>query len=262
MLRGDKVKINKIKKMTNGKYKIIFDNGDSIVTYDSIILKNNLLYNKEIALDLYNEVIKDNNYYDLYNKSISYISKKMRCKKEIINYLNKYTDNQDYINKIVLQLTDNNLLNEQSFTRAYISDRLYLSNDGINKIKSNLHSYDISDSIINDEISKVDDSEFDIKLEKLIDKKIQNDHNHSKYIMINKILNDMINNGFEKEKINNILEKKQFNSNIEKEFDKLYYKLKNNCVGFELKNSIKRKLYQKGYKMSEINDIITKKMDF
>ena len=42
------MKIDKIKKMSNNKYKIYFDDGDVLETYDEVIINTNLLYKKEI----------------------------------------------------------------------------------------------------------------------------------------------------------------------------------------------------------------------
>ena len=83
------MKIEKIKKMKNGKYKLSLDNKTNIITYDNVILDNNLLFNKEIDNEKLNQLIIDNNYYDIYNKVVKYISIRMRSKLEIENYLDK-----------------------------------------------------------------------------------------------------------------------------------------------------------------------------
>ena len=40
------MKIEKIQKLKNNKYKIKIDSGDIINTYDDVILNNSLLFNK------------------------------------------------------------------------------------------------------------------------------------------------------------------------------------------------------------------------
>ena len=44
--------IKKIKKMNNDKYQIITTDNKKIITYDSVILKYNLLYKKSIDSEL------------------------------------------------------------------------------------------------------------------------------------------------------------------------------------------------------------------
>ena len=64
------MKIEKIQKLKNNKYKIKLDSGDIINTYDDVILNNSLLFNKEIDLELLNKINNETLYYDCYNKRI------------------------------------------------------------------------------------------------------------------------------------------------------------------------------------------------
>ena len=77
------MKITKLKKLSNGKYKIELSNGDKITTYDEVILKYNLLYKKEIDMSLIKDLTQDNNYYDNYNKAIKFIGIRFRSTYEI-----------------------------------------------------------------------------------------------------------------------------------------------------------------------------------
>jgi len=62
------MKIENIKKLNSGKYKIELDDKNKIITYDDVILKHNLLYHKEVDTDKLNELNIDTKYYDVYNK--------------------------------------------------------------------------------------------------------------------------------------------------------------------------------------------------
>ena len=97
------MKINKIIKIKNNKYKIIID-GDSIVTYDDVIINNNLLYQKEINKDLYNKLVNDTKFFDIYDKTVKYILKKRRSEKEILEYLRKYNLSSDDINLSLIHI--------------------------------------------------------------------------------------------------------------------------------------------------------------
>ena len=94
------MKIQKIEKLKNNKYKIKIDNID-VITYDNIILENNLLYKKEISENLYNKILKDNTYYDLYNNVLKYLLKKKRSEKEVFDYISKLTNNINDIEYII-----------------------------------------------------------------------------------------------------------------------------------------------------------------
>lgn len=256
------MKIEKIKKMKNGKYKLSLDNKTNIITYDNVILDNNLLFNKEIDNEKLNQLIIDNNYYDIYNKVVKYISIRMRSKLEIENYLDKLgiTDLKD---KFISDLIKSNLIDDCKFAKAYIYDQINLTKKGPNKIKKELLNHKISEEIINDELNKYDNKIFINKIDKLISKKINSNNKYSNYILKEKIINELINLGYEKADILECLENATFKDNdiIEKDFNNIYNRLIKKYDGNNLLMHLKNKLYIKGYKKEEIDEIIKNKMD-
>ncbi len=250
------MKINKIIKLKNNKYKLILDDCD-LITYDDVIIKNNLLYKKEIDTILYNDIVNQTEYFNVYNNAIKYIMKKRRSEKEVRSYLNKF--NID-IDSIIFRLKSINLINDIDYTKAYINDQIYLSNTGINKIKVNLLEQDIPIEIIDSELSKIDSNVLDNKLEKIIIKKIKANSKYSNIIIKQKILNEMINLGYSKDKIleiidNNLLDNKEI---LNKEFNKLYNSFKNKYDNYNLKLKLKKRLVSKGFNISDINILIDK----
>ena len=148
------MKIEKIQKLKNNKYKIKLDSGDIINTYDDVILNNSLLFNKEIDLELLNKINNETLYYDCYNKTLKFIDKKLRSEKEIKEYLKKYSE-MGYEDKILKKLKEINMINDENYAKAYISDRIFLSTDGPNKIKQELFNYGIDEKIIEENINKI-----------------------------------------------------------------------------------------------------------
>ena len=246
------MKINKIKK--NGKkYKIILDNGLEIKTFDDVIINNNLLYNKIIDDELLDKINKENEYYDIYNKVLNLISKKIRSEKEISEFLDKYNVDK---NKIIDKLKSINLINDKNFAKAYISDKINLSNDGIDKIKNDLLKHNIDINLIMEEISKIDDDLIDKKIEKLIIKKTKNS-NYSGFKLKYKVVNELINLGYDKSKIVEIYDNLNIKNDdvIINEYNKLYNKLSKKYQDKELEYKINMKLYNKGFTKEEIENI-------
>lgn len=246
------MKINKIKK--NGKkYKIILDNGLEIKTFDDVIINNNLLYNKTIDDELLEKINKENEYYDVYNKVLNLISKKIRSEKEINEFLDKYNVDK---NKIIDKLKSINLINDKNFAKAYISDRINLSNDGIDKIKNDLLKHNIDINLIIEEISKIDNDLIDEKIEKLIIKKTKNS-NYSGFKLKYKVVNELINLGYDKSRIVEIYDNLNIKNDdvIIKEYNKLYNKLSKKYQDKELEYKINIKLYNKGFTKEEIENI-------
>ena len=94
------MKILKFKKYSSDKYKVYLENGNEIILYEDIILKNNLLFTKEIDDELKDKLMSQNNYMDSLTKAISYISVRMRSKREVEDYLNKHEINKKDVNML------------------------------------------------------------------------------------------------------------------------------------------------------------------
>lgn len=243
------MKIIKIEKLKNNKYKLKFEN-DSLITYDDIILKYNLLFKKNIDMNIYNNIIDENKYYDIYSDCEKYSLKKRRSEKEIYNYLLKKEINSDTINDIIKKLKKINLINDKEYTNAFINDKVLLSDVGINKIKEELIKNNIDENIINEELSKIDKSIFNDKLKKIILKKIKSNRKYSALNFKNKILNELILKGYDKEDIINELSLYKFDDNLflKKEYSKLKTKYE--------QSKIIQKLLSKGFRYDDVLSII------
>ena len=249
------MKIQEIRKKGK-KYKITLDNGLQINTFDVVILNNGLLYNKIINDELLKKINKENNYYDIYYKVLNLISKKVRSEKEINDFLYKNSVSKIDKNKIIKKLKSINLINDKIFAKSYISDKINLSNDGIDKIRNDLLKHNIDLNIINEELDKIDNDLLNKKIEKLINKKLKN----SKYVGFKlkyKIINELVNLGYNKEKIIEIYDNMNIKKGdlIIKEYNKLYTKLSNKYEGKELEYKINMKLYNMGFTKYEIENI-------
>lgn len=253
------MKIIKYKKISNNKYKIYFDNS-SLVLYENVILKYNLLFKKEIDEDLLKEINKDNYKESIYDISIKYIDVRIRSKKELEKYLiNKKYEKKD-IDDTINKLLEKNILNDDLFCKSYIIDKFNLTNKGLDKIKNELINLGIDEKIIYKHLSLVDNNLILNKLNKIIGKQLKINSKFPINKIKNKIINSCINLGYKYEDIINVLENCKINSysNIENDYNKLLNKYKNKYDCYKLQNIIKSKLYQKGYAIEEINEIINK----
>ena len=252
--------INNIKKIGSGKYQINLDNNEKIITYDEVILNNNLLYKKELAKEEIEKINRLNNYYDLYNKTLKYISKKLRSEKEVYIFLEKLDSEKNNINSIIDKLINNGLIDDNKFLKSYIYDRFYLSSDGPLKIKKDLLKHDIDDVLIDKELTSISDDEILSKLSKIILKKKKVIKKSSKAAK-EKIYHDLYNLGYSKELIDlSYVDDYDDHLQIEKDFDKLYRNLtKKDVIDDSIYKKIRMKLLLKGYSLDEIEVIINKK---
>lgn len=248
------MKIEKITKTKSGKYILELDNKEKIKTFDEVILNNNLLFNKEIDSELVKKIDKENNYYEVYNKVLRFISTKMRSEVEI----NKYLDKLEVINKqeIIDKLKNINLINDIAYLKAYVYDKFNLTLIGPYKMKKELLECNIDEQSINEELEKYKDQIPD-RINKLINKKLKT-NKKSIYMFKQKVINELIDLGYEKETILEELNKFNLNetNNIKKDYDIIYKKLSKKYQDNELKYQIKNKLYSKGYSLDNINEVI------
>ena len=256
------MKIQEIKKLKSGKYKIKIDD-KVITTYDDVILKNKLLYQKEIDYDSYHQIGIDSIYYDAYHKALNYILRKLRSTLEVKKYLEGLEVNEEDAKQIINKLRSGGFINDKNYVKAYISDNFYLSNDGPSKIQNYLLSQEIDENVIEEEISKLDSREVHEKLKKLIFKKLKNDKNKSTYQLKRKVLVDMVNIGYSKDMILEILDNCDIEDDekLEKEYNKLYNKYINKIEDNDLYKKIKEKLYSKGFDINDIQSFMKKKTE-
>ena len=157
-------------------------------------------------------------------------------------------------------MEDLKLINDIEYCASYINDKIYLSKNGINKIRIDLLNQNIPIDVIENELNKIDYSVLNDRLEKMIIKKIKYNRKYSNYQLSQKIMNEMVNLGYNKEQVIDILNQNLIvnDSIINNEFNKIYSKFKNRLSGVELNNKIKQKMLSKGFELEKINELIKK----
>ena len=238
------MKIIKYQKLSGNKYNVYLDNGEKIKLYEDIIIKEELLLKKEIE-DL-DYLIELNNKYSIYEVSLKYISTKIRSIKEMTEYLTKkgYTD----INKTIDKLIKKGYLNDDYYSKCYITDKMNLSNDGPRKIKKHLDDLDIPYPVYSKYLKDFNYSLQKEKIKDYINKKLKSNRK-SRYMFRNSITVNLVNLGYDKELIEECLYHIYVDDkdNLAKEKEKLRKKLEKKYSGDELEYKLKQKLYQKGY---------------
>lgn len=244
------MKIEKYVKRKSDCYEIVLEDGNKILLHEDLILKYELLLKKEIDFSQINKLLKEQNNYLAYDKAIKYIGKRMRSCFEVRIYLEKLEIEQHIIDDIIQKLNNQGYLNDKDYCMCYVKDRINLSNDGPHKIINHLRQNKISADIINSSIAFFDKELQHEKINKLISKQIKSSGSKSSYTIKQKIVNNLINLGYDKSDIISLLSEYDIDDSdsYKKEYDKLYNKLSKKYSGKELEYRIKQKLYQKGFR--------------
>lgn len=199
------MKIEKYEYTKKNTYNIYLSNGEVITLNEKVITNNELLLKKEIDNNLYDKLMYENSICEAEEKAIKYISIRLRSIKEIKDYLVKNNYPKEVINKAVDNLIKNKYLDDNIFTKAYIKDKLNFTTKGDYKIKIELINLGIEQSIIEENMSLIDDEVITNKIKKIIDKDIRTNKKYNGQELRNKIYNHLVTQGYSKEKVINII---------------------------------------------------------
>jgi len=253
------MKIIKCKKLANSRYKVELDNGQELTIYEDVIVNRELL-GKELDASLLLEIHQENRFADFYNKAIKYIGIRLRSEKEMRDYLKKKEISNSDVETIIFRLKEVGLLNDYAFARAYLHDKLALTNYGFLKIKNTLLQHDIEEGIIDSVLGEVE-IDYDERIQKIIAKQIKHYGKQSKMMIRNKVYHHLLTLGYETSDIlrNLDLNSVDEESQLEQEYQKLYRKYSLKYHDQELRMLLKRKLYQKGFSYSMIDSFLSMK---
>ena len=244
------MKILKYEKKKNGMYQVLFDNDFNVDIHEEIILKYGLLIKKEANDKEIDKMLDENKKYIAYNLSIKYLSAKMRSIKEVREYLYKYSFDKDTVDEVIELLLKETYLDDSIYAKAFINDKILLSNDGPNKIRNKLKELGIKEDIIEKSILDFTDEIQIEKIEKIIDKQIKTNRNKSAFALKNKITDYLCNLGYYKSLVIECLNKtsiKEDKDLMKKEYEKIYNKLSKKYSGNELEYKVKQKMYALGF---------------
>ena len=244
------MKIIKYEKQKNGMYQVFFDNDYNVDIHEEIILKYNLLIKKETPQKELDKMVEENKKYMSYNLALKYLSHKMRTIKETKDYLYKNGFNKDVVDEVVDLLLKEKYLDDSLYSKAFINDKILLTNDGPNKIKNKLIELGVDKNIVESNIDIYTKEEQQKKIKKIIDKQVSINKNKSANALKNKISNYLYNLGYDKYLILDYLNSVSIKDDKElykKEYDKIYKKLSRKYSGEELEFRIRQKLYALGF---------------
>ena len=243
------MKIINYKKKTKNTYEVTLSNNESVILYEDIIFKYELLLKKEITKNELDKAKKENENYFIYYEALKYITKKMRTEKEIRTKFKEY--NSISVDYAIDRLKQEKYINNDIYIKSYINDIINLKLDGPLKIKSNLNKLGFTDIEINSYLDTIENDIWTTKINKIITKEININKKYSSYLLKNKIQTKLINLGYPKELINSELNNYNFIDNQDiyiKEKEKAIKKYSKKYSGYELEMKVKNYLYQKGFR--------------
>ena len=186
------------------------------------------------------EIEKFNLECDVYYVALNSLKSRFKSIYDTKEFLLKKEYPIDLVEKSVNKLISQGYLNDRSYTKGFINNKMVTSNMGPNKIIKELIEHKISLDIINEEIIVFDDELQIEKINKLVDKGIRSNHSRGGVVLKKKILNDLVMLGYDADLINKVMYDYDFSNDSDiakKEYDKLYKRLSRKYSGKELEKS-------------------------
>ena len=249
------MEIVKLIKKNKNVYQVKFSDNTSLNFYDDTIINYNLLVNKNIDDSQLKDIINYNNKIDAYYKALNYINVKLRTKNEIKKKLKDYDKN--IVDDVIKMLEKQKYLNDEIYIKSFINDQINLTFYGPKKILYDLGNKGFKN--LDKYLYLFDDVNWQEKITKIIAKKKKSNHNLSTKFLKIKIEKDLLNLGYSKDLYQDILDNYEFLNNtdiINKEINKFKKKYIDKYSEDELNNKLKYYLYQKGFDIDNIDDLL------
>ena len=240
------MKIVKYNKVSNNKYEIILENHEKIKLYEDVILKEELLFKKEIG-DV-SKLLEINSKYEIYDVALKYLNHHVISIKGMRDYLIKKKYLEEDINNTLDELIKNGYLNDDYYAKCYISDHVNLTNDGPFKIRKHLEDNDISYEVYHKYLDKYNNL-WEERIKNYLDKQLRI-NKKSAYYFKSKMIVNLVNLGYDRELVSVCVNNINIDNASElKELEerKIRKKLERKYSGDELERKIREKLYQKGF---------------
>ncbi|MEG1506499.1 MAG: RecX family transcriptional regulator [Bacilli bacterium] len=243
------------KKNLSNQYEILLSDNTTLSFYDDTIIKYNLLSNKVMDDKMFKEVSLYNMKIDYYYKTIKFINKRLRTKKEIEDFLKKLNCSEEVIEFIVVRVEKEGYLNDSLYIKSYINDQINLTLKGEKKIINELINLEFNKDEVENNISLLN-IDFKKRIERIITKKLNGNHQLSARFLKEKIKKDLYVLGYNLDEVNDVIETytiKDSESVLRKQVNKEYRKLSRKYKDEELNKKIKYNLYKLGFIVDDIN---------
>lgn len=130
-----------------------------------------------------------------------------RCHFDVEKKMNDYTNVLEVKEHVLLHLIEHNFLNEERFAKSFVRGKFNQKKWGRNKIKFQLNSKNISKYNIDLALKEIDNDKYLVVLEEQLEKKHHFVKENNPFLKKKKVINYLVNKGFEFELINSTYNK-------------------------------------------------------
>lgn len=146
-----------IGKRNKERVNIYIDDEFAFSLSAEIVYKENLARKQVIDVEKLTRLAREDEFMKCKSSALKIVERSYKTEKEIFNKLITKEYSKESINRTIEFLREYNLINDRNYVKMYVKDKL--KSQGKNKIKYNLKRKGISDELIIEELSKIDDED-------------------------------------------------------------------------------------------------------
>lgn len=160
------MKVQSIKKIDLEKYQVIIDDKEYIFNEDTLV-KLKITSNKDIGQEVITKLLLEEMIVDAYKKALNYHLRYAKSSKECFNYLKSKDISLNIIEEAIARLVANKIINDETLAINIASSYARNSNGPL-LIKHKLKQHQFSEDIIRKALENIEQSDYDLGLNKLL----------------------------------------------------------------------------------------------
>jgi len=254
-------------KKYKNRYNIFLDSGQGekygFSVDEAILVEFRLRKNLELDDQMISTLTQKDTLHKSYTLAITFLSYRMRTKKEIYDYLLKKEVDEEQIPPIIEKLTNEKLIDDKQFADMFVLSRINTATKGPQLIKKELIDKGISESVASKAVQGFSYEAQYEKAAKWVEKKLNQNKKDSFRQRLNKLRANLMQKGFTQDVVKDVLMNIEEEKDDETEWEntvyqgeKLLRKHRGKLEGFQLRQKIKEGLYRKGFSMEVIEKFL------
>lgn len=253
-----KIKITKVSKVRKN-YQVETNIGK--YTFDEeTLIKYQVFKDKEFTKAKFAEILNEVKINKIYNKTLNYLSYRMRSHYEVKEYLAKNDLNFSEADRVINRLKTHGYIDDEKFAK-YFYDYYMRKNKGPKYIEQKLYEKRINKTIINDVVGGYSQKDQEEKIKQIVEKEAKSLITYPVKKQRQKLISKLIRAGFVGEIVYTIVNTAKLVDNsderLEKDFQKQLKRLEHkNLETYEIKQKIIASLIAKGYEYQKIKELL------
>lgn len=204
-----------VQKRNANRVNVYIDEVFTFACDAELIYKQGIQRDSLIDVESIKEIVKEDEFIKCKNSAIRTVEKTYKTEKELKDKLIERGFEEDTIRRTIDFLKEYNLLNDEKYAEMYIKDRL--RTQGRNKIKYALIRKGISEEVLSDKLSNIDEEDENDTAFKLAEKKYNmlKKKESDKYKLSQKLFRFLLSKGYDYDCCNSVVRRLTNNEYME-----------------------------------------------